>query len=161
MTGLRCGTINHVALRCREIMHFVVAYVLPCVCVLVLCSHDWTICQPWHTRDLDRSKVKDKIILKLCMDISVALNLALISRSRSISKVEVRCLAWSSAYTLPKFWRYNKVLLGELVPLENHVDQNTDFLGQTARVIYTKKFQSYCCWINNPLATLHTCTKCH
>ncbi len=39
-------------------------------------------------------------------------------------------------YTVPKFWRYNIVYLGELVPLENLVDHYRDSLGEFAQTIH-------------------------
>ncbi len=39
-------------------------------------------------------------------------------------------------FTLPKFWRYHKVLLGQLVPLKNLVDHNKDFLGEFVWAIH-------------------------
>ncbi len=39
-------------------------------------------------------------------------------------------------HTLPKFLRYKRVELGEIVPLENLVDHNRYSLGEFARTIH-------------------------
>ncbi len=44
-----------------------------------------------------------------------------------------------ATYTLPKFWRYNKVQVGGLVPLDNLVDHNRDSPGEFANIMSMAK----------------------